>query len=228
MLPVGDRIEPECEKALVDLAGRGCEIKRMTGHSAIDLARSIMASDALAEGFDELLWIDADIAFPPDALARLRSHDRPFVCGIYPKKGQRELACHIAPGVTEIVFGEGGGLVPMLYAGAGFLYTRREVYETIRDKLALPACNARFGRMFHPYFQPLVIPDGDGHWYLGEDYAFCERARRVGFELVADTTIRLFHIGRYGYSWEDAGGERQRFATFHLRFEGSAESAKRG
>jgi GT2 family glycosyltransferase len=38
-----------------------------------------------------------------------------------------------------------------------------------------------------------------GPWYLAEDYAFCERARQCGFKIMADTTIRLWHIGEYAY-----------------------------
>ena len=99
LVPVSDHIEPECERTLGELARRGYAVRRMTGHSAIDLARSMMASDALAEGFDELVWIDADIAFSMESFERLRANDVPLVCGIYPKKGQRELvAFHLDRG----------------------------------------------------------------------------------------------------------------------------------
>jgi GT2 family glycosyltransferase len=54
------------------------------------------------------------------------------------------------------------------------------------------------------------------YWYLGEDFAFCERARRSGYRIFADTTIRLRHIGNYGYSWEDAGSQLPRYATYHF------------
>ena len=57
---------------------------------------------------EETLWIDADTGFHPDAIERLRSHDLPIVCGIYPKKAKRELAIHALPGTKEIVFGSGG------------------------------------------------------------------------------------------------------------------------
>ena len=47
-----------------------------------------------------------------------------------------------------------------------------------------------------------------GYWYLGEDYSFCERARQCGYKIMADTSIRLWHIGEYAYGWEDAGPAR--------------------
>lgn len=224
LVPVSERIEPECERPLAELAKKGYVVRRMSGHSAIDVARSLMASAALEEGFEEIFWIDSDIAFSVESFERVRSHGVPIACGIYPKKGQRELACHLAPGTKELKLGRHGGLVPIRYAATGFLYTHRAVYETIRDRLALPLCNTRFGAGFHPYFLPMILeePDpvrGTHSWYLGEDFAFCERARQAGFEILADTTVRLTHIGRYGYSWEDAGGERARYADFRLVFD---------
>jgi hypothetical protein len=77
-------------------------------------------------------------------------------------------------------------------------------------------CNERFGQRLIPFFQPLVHPIDDGHWYLAEDYAFCQRARDAGFRIFADTSIRLWHIGTYRYGWEDAGIEAQRYGTFTL------------
>ena len=40
----------------------------------------------------------------------------------------------------------------------------------------------------------------------------------VGFPIIADTTIRLWHVGDYSYSWEDAGIDRQRFGDFDFQF----------
>ena len=105
------------------------------------------------------------------------------------------------------------------YAGTGFLLVRRQVYTDIQERLGLPVCNQRFGRPMVPFFQPMLIPDGEGHWYLPEDFAFCERARQCGYKIMADTTIRLWHHGSYGYSWEDAGQDKERYETFYFNVE---------
>jgi hypothetical protein len=73
----------------------------------------------------------------------------------------------------------------------------------------------------------MVRPDAQGHWYLAEDFAFCERARQCGYHIWADTRIRVWHIGSYGYSWEDAGGQMQRYSTYHYRIS-DAERATAG
>ena len=178
-----------------------------------------MATDALADGFDELMWIDADVGFEPADVDKLRQHLLPFVCGIYPKKGPREMAAHVFPRTTKLTFGVGGGLAEFQYVGFGFVHTRREVYTKMQKKLKLPVCNEMFlqiteprpsgsatppgfvagegsrpaqvalpdGRgslprspLTVPYFLPLLHKVQKGHWYLGEDYSFCERAHQCG------------------------------------------------
>jgi hypothetical protein len=216
LVPFSGFIHPQCDSSLKELERRGYEVRRVDGYSAIDQGRNQMATDALVNGFEETMWIDSDIGFDPDDLEKLRKHGLPIVCGIYPQKGKRAVACHVLPGTRSLRFGESGGLVEILYAGAGFLFVRREAYLGVQLALGLPVCNERFNSPMIPFFQPLLHPFEDGHWYLAEDFAFSERARRSGFKIYADTSIRLWHIGSYGYGWEEAGLEPSRFATFQF------------
>jgi hypothetical protein len=219
LVPIAGVIDPGCENALRELEQRGYAVWRIRGYSAIDAARNQMASDALAQGFDELMWIDSDIVFDPDDVDKLRRHNLPLVCGIYPKKACRQVACAFLPDTRQVLFGRRGGLIELLYCGFGFVHTRRVVYETMQRELHLPVCNQRFKDLpLVPYFAPLVVGEGEQAWYLAEDYSFCERARRCGFRIMADTSIRLWHVGTYRYGWEDAGRDIERFSnyTFHV------------
>lgn len=210
LVPVASGIEADCEASLQKLRARGIKVRVYRGASAIDQARSIMAHDALRDGFTELLWVDSDIAFEPADVDLLLSADKPFVCGIYAKKAARALACHLLPETREVRFGEGGGIIEILYAAGGFTLVRSAVYEAVKEKLALPVCNAQFGAPLVPYYLPLVKETTAGPWYLSEDFAFSERARQAGFSVHAETRIRLKHIGRYAYQWEEAGMEPKR------------------
>jgi hypothetical protein len=224
LVPVGSAIDPGCEDALRELERRGYAVWRVRGYSAIDAARNQMASDALAQGFDELMWIDSDGVFDLDDVDKLRHHNLPLVCGICAKKSSRQLACAFLPQTRQVLFGVRGGLMELLYGGFGFMHTRRVVYETMQRQLELPLCNQRFqGSPLVPYFAPLVVGEGEQAWYLNEDFAFCERARRCGFRILADTTIRLWHVGSYRYGWEDAGRDVQRFGdyTFYITHAGN-------
>jgi hypothetical protein len=218
LVPFNGFIHPECEDALKELERRGYAVRRVGGYAAIDQGRNQMVTDALMAGFEETLWIDSDVGFHPDEVERLRSHPEAIVTGIYPQKGKRALASHIVPGTPNLTFGEGGGLIELLYAATGFMLIRREAYLGIQRHLQLPTCNERFGHAMIPFFLPLIRKIDDGHWYLAEDYSFCERARQSGFKIWADTRIRLWHVGWYRYGWEDAGIERPRFNSFTLNF----------
>jgi hypothetical protein len=62
----------------------------------------------------------------------------------------------------------------------------------------------------------MVMESENGARYFGEDAAFCQRARDAGHRIMADTTIRLYHIGSYHYGWEDAGMAVPRHGTYKL------------
>jgi hypothetical protein len=48
---------------------------------------------------------------------------------------------------------------------------------------------------------------------LTEDYSFSHRLGQIGVIPLADTTIRLNHYGKYGFSYEDLN-PRPKFANY--------------
>jgi hypothetical protein len=221
LVPYLTHIEPPCERGLRELERRGLEVRRFPSTAAVDRTRCEMATAALGDKFDELIWIDSDIVFEPDDVERLRGHDLPLVGGLYAKKGVASFAAYFEPGTQVLQLGTGGGPCRVRYLGLGFLCTQRRVYDDVQHTFSLPFCNLRFGAAVVPYFLPMVIEDDarpGGYWYLGEDYAFCERARQAGHDAMVDTAIRHGHIGSYRYGWEDAVQPMQRVAgvTLHL------------
>jgi hypothetical protein len=170
LVPANNGIEPACDHALRQLERMGYPVWRVPGFSQIDTARSQLATDAVARGFEELMWLDSDTEFDPAAVERLRSHNLPIVSGLYPKKGSRALASSLLPQTQKIVFGEGGGLLEIRYTATGFLYTRRQVYLDIQRQCNLPVCNLQFNKPLVPFFMTMVVetddstPAGPKHW----------------------------------------------------------------
>ena len=164
----------------------------------------------LAEGFAELLWLDPAVVFDPGDVDRLRALNLPFACGIYPWPGRRGLVCEFPPGTEAVRFGTGGGRVPVVSCGLGFALIRREVFEAIVQE-APPGTTATY----------FAIPNAEAGFAgrAAEDVAFCARVRGCGFEVVADTSIRLWRVGPARLGWEDAGGDRERHEDYalHLR-----------
>jgi hypothetical protein len=237
LVPYATHIVPACERGLIELQRCGYEVWRVGGYANIDIGRSEIVTAALDAGFEETFWIDADVEFSPDAVQRLRSFRLPIACGIYARKGARAIAAHTLPLTGQLSMGRGSNApVELLYAATGFLHVRREVYAAIREQLALPLCNAQFGRPMVPYFMPMIVnhdgreqsgdksPHSKGHWYLADDYSFCERARQCGYKIMADPSIRLWHIGEYAYGWEDAGQDRQRHDSFTFFLNGGKKA----
>jgi hypothetical protein len=181
-----------------------------------------MISDALHDGFESMMFIDSDIGFDPQDALRLLARPGPVVCGIYTKKGQRGLTSHFVEGVVEVLFGpDAAGLYPVQYAATGFLRIKAAVLRQMIDELKLPLCNSKWGRGLWPFFMPLIVPhDGDKLHYLGEDWAFSHRLGQIGVTPLADTSFRLWHWGRYGYSWEDAGSDVQRYRSYNYNLGG--------
>lgn len=217
LVPFSGTIDPYCEQSLFILEARGFRVKRVAGLSDISRGRSILASEALAEGFSEIMWIDSDIRFHPDDVDKLRRHALPLVGGTYVKKGGFGFACRFLKQKQHVKFGETGGLMEVKYVGTGFFLTRKEVYEAMRKKDKLRPFRHRKDAFAIPYFRHLEFGRGRNRICLGEDYSFCERASRSGYQVMVDTSIRLAHVGPYPYSWEDVQvQERFKSATIEV------------
>lgn len=214
-------IDWECEQALRCLEDGGVKIVRRGGSSAIDAARNELASNALHEGFESILFIDSDIGFDASDAFRLLARPEPVLCGIYAKKGVRGFASNFAEDVDDVLFGpDAQGPYPVDYAATGFLRIKTDVLRRMIAALELPLCNTKWGQGLWPFFMPMVVPhDGDKLHYLGEDWSFSHRLRQIGVTPMADTSIRLAHWGRYGYGWEDTSADVKRFRSFRYHFQ---------
>jgi hypothetical protein len=216
LVPHYSAIEDECEKGLRALEKAGVTVRRAS-FSAIDLLRSVMLSHALHDGFDRFLFIDSDIGFDPVDAMRLLNRSEVVVAGVYMKKKERDFSGVFARGVDRVVFGPAApGLYPMLYASAGFLGIKAEVLRQMIEALKLPECHFASLKGIYPFFLPLCVPDGRGGTrYLTEDYSFSHRLHEIGVTPMADTSIRLFHYGKYGYNYTDLGPQ-QKFTNYTL------------
>jgi hypothetical protein len=103
LVPYYSTIEKECEEGLRSLVRSGVALSRFS-LSAIDLLRSAMLSHALREGYDSMLFIDADIGFDPKDALRLLARPEPVVAGVYVHNKGRDFAGTFARGITRVVF----------------------------------------------------------------------------------------------------------------------------
>jgi len=204
LVPCNGGIEPKCDEALRILESRGYEVWRTVGFSCISQGRSKMTYDAIyRRGFKEILWIDSDIVFNPDDVDRIIAHNLPLVGAAYPMKGWPVMT--VAPiNQNEIVFDEyNGGLIEVEALATGFLYIKSEVFFKLKERFNLPICNTSFSAETIPFFRPEIWSENGTDLFLGEDFSFSKNCKAIGYKPMLDTRIKLKHIGKYEYSWED-------------------------
>lgn len=195
LVPCANGVEFQTDESLRILEQqKGYRVWRVPGWSAIDQCRSFMAYDAICvRGYKSILWVDSDIEFDPNDVDKIIARNLPIVAATYPFKGTSNPTClprEAAQSEQE--------LVQIDFAATGFLYTKAEVFFKIKEKMHLPLCNIDTNPMV-PFFQPMVFWE-NGRWhYVGEDYSFCLRARKSGYNIILDNSIKLGHIGKLTY-----------------------------
>ncbi len=151
-----------------------------------DVMRNSACADALAAGFQWVMFLDDDVIPPPDTYARLARHNRDIVSGLYYRR--QPPICPVAMKLD----GEGkpqwvtqwnppNSLVEVDLVGAGCLLIHRRVLE----RTPQPWFEWEIGKTSAP----------QGRNAMSEDFAFCLRAKEHGFKVHLDTSIQCEHVG---------------------------------
>jgi len=206
----------------------------LSNESLVTRARNRLAAQFLAEAdATHLLFLDADIAFTPEAVLRLVERGGPLVATPIPKKTIDWQAVHdLAPfaespedfaaagadltvsvgRADELFPGETidrrvrDGFVRVPYAGTAFMLIERRVFEAIakqHPELRYVDDEAPPGEQERFAFFDTLIHPASGR-YLSEDFAFCHRWRACGGEVWIDTEPRLGHHGTYRFEGDTA------------------------
>ena len=144
--------------------------------SVIAGARNRMAEYGKSKGFDFVCFIDSDMQFPKDTLARLVAHNRD-VCGVMYNKRTLQL-----DPVGQVEDFGCGGLVEATSLGCGLLLIRTSVFDRIRA----------------PWFY--FERDTPG----GEDFNFIRDCKEVGIAAWADLDLsfEVAHVGEFAIGWK--------------------------
>lgn len=146
----------------------------------------------------DLVFIDSDVVFKAEEMLKLIAWGahRDIVCGVYRIKDDEQRRYTIHPYKDDngaLVFDETQRLIKVVGAGSGFMLIRRHVFETITEKLSPETYKAgedddtQITAFYH-----FEVKDGQ---YIGEDIYFCREAAKAGFDVWADPSIELSHVG---------------------------------
>ncbi len=172
------------------------------GSSLVHHSRSKIAWQFLQTSFNRIFWIDSDQAWRADAFLRLLalSTVKDVVCAAYPHRRDPP-GFFLTPLGAEVEADE-HGCIAVKELGLGFACVQRHVVE----ELAAKAPSARFSDVNDgqpiPHIFRMGIRDG---FAVGEDCAFFEDVRGLGYSVHVDPTITLGHIGPKVFSGSLAG-----------------------
>ena len=191
------------------------------GDALVERARSTCATLFLTTDADVLMSIDSDIVnFTPEHVQTVceGAEEHGVVSGLYVTRGTP--VSNPRPSVVpmngvEINLRE-PELVEMRWLPQGFIAVHRRVFEEM--KKTLPVLHELKGGMW-PFYQTFEFYDPDeGRILLGEDWAFCERARQAGFKSYLDPSVTVGHVGSYIYSIKDLGEYPRTLQLSHMNW----------
>lgn len=164
--------------------------------SGLLLARSFWASKWYREtNSDVFLTVDGDIGFQPqDAMhvVQVAREKRSVVVAAYPTRDGANLALRWLEDSGQVRFGPDEEPLPIRWAATGFMAIHRDVLDAMIP--TLPLCDSRKRTAHWPIFKLDLLHEKDEWQSLGEDFAFSERARNLGFTIWLDPTIMLNHF----------------------------------
>jgi len=144
--------------------------------SLVYIARETAAKTFLEGNYDALLFVDSDMVCPIDMLVRLIEADKDIVSGLAFQRFPPYEPCIFKKcdrEGTEFWLDYPKGLIEIQGVGMACTLIKRKVFE------AVP--------------QPWFFPEPN----IGEDLAFCIRAREAGYKIYCDTNLICGHVGNF-------------------------------
>lgn len=138
--------------------------------------RNWIATKAVNSGCSHLLFIDDDMIFPEDTLERLLAHDKDIVGAVYNTKYEVQM-----PVVEYLDDQRPTELFKCGAIGTGCLLIKTEVFRKVPQ--------IWFNYVWNP----------NGSVKMSHDWLFCHKAREYGYDIWADPTLEVKHIGEYVY-----------------------------
>jgi hypothetical protein len=177
----------------------------VVGSSLLHCARNALVAKALAWGADKVVLLDDDVSWASDDFQKLVLAPEAIVGGVYPKKtGTTHAPTSFAVSALPQGFvPDHRGLVEVHGAATGFLKIDREVFEKIKPitpKIVDASLSKAENEHLFTFFDFPVVQHDGGMRVMGEDYAFCQRARQVGYRIWIDPTIKVrHHVGGFTF-----------------------------
>ncbi len=179
-------------------------VRILIGKSNIVHARSILLTEWYenSDNEDLFLFLDSDQTFTTEDIENIIKKEGDVVSGVYVNGAGFPTCYPVNPSLFQK--GEDDQL---LYSGCGFMLIRRPIVKRVIQQLEEEYGSHRYAvsrdedteSYIIPFFQTKLLsrselsPEANGGDWLGEDYSFCWRVRKVGGVVRAFLTRSLGH-----------------------------------
>lgn len=198
-IPCMDMIHTAFVQCLMqaDLKPLGQVSIRFQKNTLVYDGRNILCIDAISNGYDQVLWLDSDITFPPEMPEKLTNAmkltEADMATGIYVNRHADPHPILYSRVDPPSVRSDGkpqknvetyenfprNSLFYVAGAGFGCVLTKTSLLKDVMDK-------------YGPPFTPLP--------WASEDISFCYRVGQLGRKIVAVPQMTLGHIGQHEYT----------------------------
>lgn len=184
--------------------------------SAVHRCRNQIVREFLETDYERLFFIDSDLEFSAEDAGKIWALDADIGVGVYTLK---EVGAPYAAWMNGELVNDLSQLdkpVEVDYAGTGFMMIKRKVFEALKEETPVEEFQLQdrkrngFRYVFFDFpLEDMVkeraqeikkeIPCSRVVRELPEDYGFCAKARKAGFKVIMDPSVRLKHYGLFGY-----------------------------
>ena len=216
--PCYDSMRVETTVSLIDtfstLGRSGIECKfKSVKTSLVTHGRNLLTCGFLDSGFDYMLFVDADVEFQPEAVARMLVPKKDIICTPYRVK-EENVKYAVKFKDPDFIKIEPFDLVEIEEGPAGLMMIKRVVFERLMDKhpelkinfdkptrmkmnKEIGAMEDAIDRYMYNFWDTTFRLD-TGEW-KGEDLSFCALATGAGFKIYANLDSGTTHHGSYGW-----------------------------
>jgi predicted SAM-dependent methyltransferase len=151
-------------------------------------ARNEIVQFALDQGANYIYWLDDDVLAPPDSFLKLQRHNKDIINGVYWSKSNPPMPLLFRGHLEGSYYNwHVGDLIEIDAAGSGLTLVKTDVYRKMQKELGGPWYSVEYGSF---------PGNNDIPYNNTEDLYFYWKAKKLGYQVWADTSIQAFHFDK--------------------------------
>lgn len=192
-IPCMDTLPVDFVKSLIYMHKGDNPTVYLKPNSLVYDSRNILSLYAIENNYDNVMWLDSDMVFPPDILQRLESHNMHMVTGLYVRR-RDPITPVIFKTLTEPIRNADGKLEKNTHPYDD--YPKNDFFQVAGCGFGCVLTSTKLLKDVWDHFGPAFTPFP----WAGEDLSFCYRVNTLGYQIHCDSTISCGHIGTAIYN----------------------------